>query len=166
MGALPLAFLAVWVVLGLILVVIAMYGSAGRARERTLQSQSRRGRRVTALVIATVFVVMGVAVPALVVASNEDDNRAGAARVELTPAQQRGRELFGQSCNQCHTLAAANTVGKTGPDLDRLKPNKAVVLAAIQQGRARGMGTMPADIVQGQEADDVASFVAAVAGKQ
>lgn len=166
MGALPLAFLAAWVVLGLILVVIAMYGSAGRARERTLQSQSRRGRRVTALVIATVFVVMGVAVPALVVASNEDDNRAGAARVELTPAQQRGRELFGQSCNQCHTLAAANTVGKTGPDLDRLKPNKAVVLAAIEQGRARGMGTMPADIVQGQEADDVASFVAAVAGKQ
>lgn len=166
MGALPLTFLAAWIVLGLILVVIAMYGSAGRARERTLQSQSRRGRRVTALVIATVFVVMGVAVPALVVASNEDDNRAGAARVELTPAQQRGRELFGQSCNQCHTLAAANTVGKTGPDLDRLKPNKAVVLAAIEQGRARGMGTMPADIVQGQEADDVASFVAAVAGKQ
>jgi len=166
MGALPLAFLAVWVVSGLVLVVVAIYGGAERARERTLQSQSKRGRRVVALVIVAVFVVMGVAVPALVVASNEGDNRAGAARVQLTPAQERGRELFGQSCNQCHALGAANTVGKVGPDLDRLKPNKAILLDAIDKGRARGAGTMPAAIVQGQDADDVAAFVAAVAGKQ
>jgi mono/diheme cytochrome c family protein len=166
MGALPLAFLAVWVVLALVLVVVAIYGSPTQARERMLHAQSRRGRRVTALVVVAVFVVMGVAVPALVVASNESDNRAGAARVQLTPAQERGRELFGQSCNQCHVLAAANTVGKVGPDLDRLKPNKAIVLDAIDKGRARGAGTMPAAIVQGQEAEDVADFVAAVAGKQ
>lgn len=166
MGALPLAFLSVWIILALVLVVLAMYGSAAQARERMLHAQSRRGRRATALVIVAVFVVMGVAVPTLVVASNEDDNRAGAARVQLSPAQERGRELFGQSCNQCHVLGAANTVGKVGPDLDRLKPNKAIVLDAIEKGRARGAGTMPAAIVQGQDAEDVADFVAAVAGKQ
>jgi mono/diheme cytochrome c family protein len=166
MGALPLAFLAVWVVLALVLVVLAMYGSARQARERMLHAQSRRGRHVTALVIVGVIVVMGIAVPALVVASNESDNRAGAARTQLTPAQERGRELFGQSCNQCHVLAAANTVGKVGPDLDRLKPNKATTLDAIDKGRVRGAGTMPADILQGQDAEDVAEFVAAVAGKQ
>jgi mono/diheme cytochrome c family protein len=90
----------------------------------------------------------------------------GPARVKLTLAQERGRELFGRSCQQCHTLAAANAVGQVGPNLDRLKPTEDVVLDAIEQGRARGEGRMPADLVQGQDARDVASFVAAVAGKQ
>ena len=38
------------------------------------------------------------------------------------------------------------------------------MLNAIQQGRAQGRGQMPADLVDGQDAQDVADFVAAVAG--
>jgi hypothetical protein len=38
------------------------------------------------------------------------------------------------------------------------------VLGAITEGRARGLGQMPALLYQGKEAEDVASFVAAVAG--
>ena len=35
---------------------------------------------------------------------------------------------------------------------------------AIEEGRARGLGQMPALLYQGKEAEDVAEFVAAVAG--
>ena len=166
MGALPLAFLGVWVLVGLVLFLVALFGGPSRARERLLQSQTRRGRHVTGAVIAAVLVGMGIVVPALVIANSGHKDQAGAARVHLTPAQERGRELFGRTCNQCHTLAAANTVGKVGPDLDQIKPNQALVLDAIAHGRDRGKGRMPAQLLQGRDAQDVASFVAAVAGKQ
>ncbi len=166
MGALPLVFIAIWVVAALALVSVAMFGGVSQARERILHSQSRRGRRVTGLLVAAVFIGMGIAVPALVVAGNEDANTAGAARVKLNAAQRHGRELFGRTCNQCHTLAAANTVGKVGPNLDMLKPKAPLILDAIKNGRARGIGRMPAQLLQGQDARDVASFVAAVAGRQ
>jgi hypothetical protein len=39
------------------------------------------------------------------------------------------------------------------------------VLNAIELGRARGNGDMPAGIYTGQQAHDVAEFVAAVAGR-
>ena len=38
------------------------------------------------------------------------------------------------------------------------------MLNAILEGRARGIGQMPALLYQGKEAQDVAAFVAAVAG--
>jgi mono/diheme cytochrome c family protein len=166
MSALPLAFIGTWILLGVLLFLAAMYGGPGGARERLLHSQSRRGRRVTMGVILAVWIVMGVVTPALVVAENRRDEQVGAARVKLTPSQERGRELFGQHCQQCHTLRAAGAIGQVGPDLDRLRPSEDVVLDAIENGRARGQGRMPADLVQGQDARDVASFVAAVAGKQ
>ena len=53
------------------------------------------------------------------------------------------RELFGRTCNQCHTLAASKTVGRVGPNLDDLRPPKSLVLNAIEQGPARGVGRMP-----------------------
>jgi mono/diheme cytochrome c family protein len=40
------------------------------------------------------------------------------------------------------------------------------VLNAILEGRARGNGDMPAEIYSGQQAQDVAKFVVAVAGRQ
>ncbi|MFL5820978.1 MAG: c-type cytochrome [Solirubrobacteraceae bacterium] len=166
MGALPLAFLGAWILIALGLFLVALLGGPSRARERLLHSQTRRGRRVVGALIAAVFLAMGVAVPALVVARSGHKDRAGAARVRLTAAQERGRQLFGHTCNQCHTLAAANTVGEVGPNLDKLKPPRALVLDAIRNGRARGKGRMPAALLQGRDAADVASFVAAVAGKQ
>ena len=41
---------------------------------------------------------------------------------------------------------------------------KALVLNAVAEGRARGLGQMPALLYQGREAEEVADFVAAVAG--
>lgn len=159
-------FIGFWVVVGLALVLIAISGGPRGARERVFQSQSRRGRRTTAVVIVIVCLAFGVALPALVIANDEHGDKAGRADIKLTAAEKRGRELFGHSCNQCHALAASKTVGRVGPSLDDLRPPQALVLNAIEQGRARGVGRMPAALLQGQDAQDVAAYVAKVAGRQ
>ena len=75
-----------------------------------------------------------------------------------------GAALFTQDCASCHTLSAAGAKGTVGPNLDQLKPSAKVVLAALHNGGA-GSGTMPKDIVQGKDAQDVANYVAKVAGQ-
>jgi cytochrome c oxidase subunit 1 len=82
---------------------------------------------------------------------------AGASGAELAAKQ------FTSSCGSCHTLAAAGTTGTVGPDLDQTKPSKAQVLAAIEKG-GLGTGTMPAGLLQGAEAEQVADYVAKSAG--
>jgi len=159
-------FLGFWIVVGLTLFLIAITGGPRGARERVFQSQSRRGRRTTAVAIVIVCLAFGVALPALVIANDQHQTKAGRADVKLTAAEKRGRELFGRTCNQCHTLAASKTVGRVGPNLDDLRPPKALILNAIEQGRARGIGRMPAALLQGQDAQDVAAYVSKVAGRQ
>jgi mono/diheme cytochrome c family protein len=91
----------------------------------------------------------------------------------------RGRQLFTANCGTCHALAQAGTSAQVGPNLD----------AAFSQARADGMDNdtiegvvqmqisnprpaepdqadvyMPADLVEGQDAEDVATYVASVAG--
>jgi mono/diheme cytochrome c family protein len=70
-----------------------------------------------------------------------------------------GQTLFSSNCGTCHTLAAAGTAGAAGPNLDDLKPDAAMVAAAIQNGGA-GSGAMPADLLSGTQAEQVAAFVA------
>ena len=76
----------------------------------------------------------------------------------------QGKQLFEQNCGTCHTLADAGTAGKVGPNLDQVKPNKALVVSAIEKG-GLGSGTMPANIVTGKDAEAVATYVSTVAGK-
>jgi mono/diheme cytochrome c family protein len=83
-----------------------------------------------------------------------------------------GKELFSAKCGSCHTLAHAGTSGTTGPNLDD----------AFRQDRADGVkstsiqglvdywiqfpnsqGVMPARLVTGQDAQDVAAYVGLVA---
>jgi mono/diheme cytochrome c family protein len=83
-----------------------------------------------------------------------------------------GKELFVQNCASCHTLADAGTMANVGPNLDTAlgwscKQGFAedtlysVVLGQIDLAAP----PMPADIVTGQDAVDVAAYVASVAGK-
>jgi mono/diheme cytochrome c family protein len=160
-----LAFELFWVVLGLGVFFIAVSGGPRGLRAR-LQSQSRRGRRAAGLVLAPIFMVFGIAVPAVVLLTDRNDkDKNGPAGLELTSAQANGRDLFAQKCATCHTLTAARAVGKVGPNLDALRPPKALVLDAIAKGRAQGNGSMPSLLVDGKDARDVADFVAAVAGR-
>jgi mono/diheme cytochrome c family protein len=89
-----------------------------------------------------------------------------------------GKQLFVDGCGQCHVLEDAGTPGVIGPNLDD----------AFRQARVDGLGEntitsvvrtqiaypveepttgtpgMPADIYTGDDAEDVAAYVASVAG--
>jgi mono/diheme cytochrome c family protein len=94
---------------------------------------------------------------------------SGGTDQPLSAAQVHGRQLFVSNCGSCHTLDAAGTVGTVGPNLDDIAVNEADVLKAIRRGggpharaQERGpSGTMPANLVTGKDAQDVAAFVAA-----
>jgi mono/diheme cytochrome c family protein len=46
-----------------------------------------------------------------------------------------GQAIFlSAGCGSCHTLAAANTSGQVGPDLDQLKPSEAAVVSQVTNG--------------------------------
>jgi mono/diheme cytochrome c family protein len=162
---LTLLFVLVWVVLGVGLVLIALSGGPGGAAQR-MMSTGRGARRAAALLFVVAFVALGAGVPAAVIAANSNDNNIPEANVsDLTASEQHGRELFGLRCANCHTLKAANAVAEIGPNLDQLRPNKALVLDALANGRARGNGQMAKDLYTGQDAQDVASFVAKAVGQ-
>ena len=109
--------------------------------------------------------VLGFGVPAAVIAVSKDsDSIPNAGLKNLTAGEKHGAELFGQRCALCHTLAAAHAVAQVGPNLDQLAPSKNLVKQTIANGRSDGNGQMPANIYTGQDADDVASFVARAVG--
>ncbi len=164
-------FVLFWVIVGLAVFILAIRGGPRGARN-ALHTESTVSRRLVVLGVVALF-VFGLLVPAFVIADNKR-HKASVAHggVILTAQEQKGRELFARSCAVCHTLAATKSVGRIGPNLDvRVGEDistpagrKALVLSAITEGRARGLGQMPALLYQGKEAEQVAEFVAAVAG--
>jgi mono/diheme cytochrome c family protein len=90
-----------------------------------------------------------------------------------------GKELFVQgpgggqpSCGGCHTLADAATVSQVGPSLDdafrRMREEdfeESTIFAVTLEQIDLAVPPMPADIVTGQDAVDVAAYVARTAGK-
>jgi Cytochrome c len=90
----------------------------------------------------------------------------------------KGKELFvaraegKQSCGDCHTLADAGTAGTVGPNLDqafgyscRQGFAEDTVYSVVRDQIDLAQGMMPADLFTGQDAVDVAAYVASVAGK-
>ena len=75
-----------------------------------------------------------------------------------------GASLFTQNCSSCHTLAAAHAKGTVGPNLDQLKPSKALVVRQVTNGG----GGMPAfgGRLSAKQIDAVATYVASSAGKK
>jgi mono/diheme cytochrome c family protein len=84
----------------------------------------------------------------------------------------RGAELFSTHCAGCHTLEAAGAQGTgnrglrtQGPNLDQRTESFDDALFAIRNGGFSG-AIMPQNIVVGEEAEQVARFVAKYAGSQ
>jgi plastocyanin len=89
-----------------------------------------------------------------------------------------GKQLFVKKCGSCHVLNRAGTKGTTGPNLDEAFQRaekdgfgesaiRGVVKKQIEypnRDKAAG-GIMPAKLVDGQDADNVASYVASVVAK-
>jgi mono/diheme cytochrome c family protein len=159
-----LIFVLVWVLLGLGLLFIALSGGPGGAAGR-LMSTSRVGRRVAIVLFVISAVLLGAVVPAAVVSAIANKDDIPKANVSnLTESEKHGRELFGLRCANCHTLEAANAIAQVGPNLDQIRPPKALVLDAIENGRARGSGQMAGGLYTGEDAEDVANFVAKAVG--
>ncbi len=85
-----------------------------------------------------------------------------------------GKVLFQKSCGSCHTLNHANTTGTTGPNLDdafrqdRVDGMKSTSIQGLVDYWIRypnSQGVMPASLLKGQDAQDVAAYVAAVASR-
>src|SRR4051812_7491116 len=97
-----LLFLLVFVLIGLGVFFVAMSGGPSGAGAR-IHSQSRAGRRVALLGFLLALVLLGFAVPVAVIALNKNHDSIPQVDVsDLTPAQQRGQELFGDRCAACH----------------------------------------------------------------
>jgi mono/diheme cytochrome c family protein len=170
-------FIAFWVVLAFGVFFIAARGGLGGARQ-TLHSQSYGGRRAIAVSLVFIYVAFGVAIPLLFLAGNGAHASGQIGGIKLTAGEKQGRDLFGEKCAVCHTLAAANAIGKVGPNLDVLKPPASLVYNTINNGclpnpppsqsqqACLGQGVMPSGIIAGRQAQEVANFVGKVAGKE
>ena len=160
-----LIFVVIWSLVAIGLVFIGLSGGPRGARER-LHSQSRPARKVSFIGFGLAVLLLGVGVPAAVIAAVENRDSVPESNIKsLTAQEELGRELFVERCRMCHTLQAAAAVADVGPNLDTLRPTKALVLNAIEQGRARGNGAMAADLVVGEDAEAVAAFVAKAVGQ-
>jgi mono/diheme cytochrome c family protein len=159
------AFALGFILIGLTVVFFA-FGGGVRGARSNLHRQGRAGRRTALVVTGAVIVLFGIAIPTVVIAANNHhQSKQAKGGLALNAAEQHGRQIFARNCATCHTLDAASAVGKVGPNLDDLRPPAGLVLNAIKLGRARGQGQMPAELVDGKDAKDVAKFVAATAGR-
>ena len=162
---LTLIFVLVWVGLALGLLFVAFSGGTKGAAAQ-LMSTSRGARRAATVLFFIAVLVLGAGVPAAVIAAVSNNDSIPEANVtDLTASEQHGRDLFGQRCANCHTLKASNAIAEIGPDLDEIRPNKALVLDALQKGRADGDGQMAANLYTGEDAEDVANYVAKAVGQ-
>jgi len=95
-----------------------------------------------------------------------------------TADEARGRVLFVQKCGVCHSMAQAGTTAQIGPDLDDAfaaarsvgeggETVEGIVEAQVEFPRPstdNPAASMPADIVTGQDLEDVAAYVGMYAG--
>ena len=96
---------------------------------------------------------------------------SGCSGDDKDPDLVAGKQLFVKNCGSCHVLARAGTKGTTGPNLDE------AFRQPLQEGFGRdavrgvvagqilypSKGAMPAEIVKGNDAEDVAAYVAQTA---
>jgi mono/diheme cytochrome c family protein len=126
----------------------------------------------TPFVIFGIFAAICVLVIPFIALGKEGSESA--ATVDVASKDRDAKDLFASKCGQCHTLAAAGTDGIVGPSLDDILVTSGAnnadayggiytrVLTAVSCGIG---GRMPAGIVVGEEAKNVARFVAAYAGQ-
>jgi mono/diheme cytochrome c family protein len=171
------AFILAFLGVGAAVAFVAFSGGPSQAREAYLT----RGRRGFRIAIPIVYIALGIAVPALVLANKPaaKGEQGPLASADGSKDFDAGKKLFRENCWSCHTLKAAGARGVTGPDLDQLGGvDVQRVVGAIQIG-GNGDGRMPANLVSGAcpkapchapgkkltDAEKVALYVSQVAGK-
>jgi cbb3-type cytochrome c oxidase subunit III len=134
---------------------------------RAPSTPARRRRRAIAVVLGGLVAALGSPPAATLSATRQP-----------TGDKIQGKKLFVASCGSCHTLRDAGTTGTIGPDLDyafvqsRIDGLGEDTILQVVRGQiaypvttpSTGAPGMPANIYEGQDAEDVASYVASVAG--
>jgi mono/diheme cytochrome c family protein len=136
--------------------------------------------RKTFVVFGLVVVVLAVVIPWLAFRSNGD---ASTGAQDVPSDLKAGQSLFQTNCGTCHTLYAAGTDGNYAPNLDVLlapsgapegsgaesaiKGAETRVLNAVENGvdSSTTPGRMPAGILNKEQSEEVAEFVARTAGE-
>jgi len=131
----------------------------------------------TFVIFGLLVVFLAVLIPWLAFRSDGD---AGAGAQQVPAELESGQSLFQTNCGNCHTLYAAGTDGNFAPNLDVLlapagppsgsaaeQTTEGRVLNAIEEGvdGATTSGRMPPGILDGEQAEEVAEFVARTAGE-
>ena len=88
------------------------------------------------------------------------------------PDLSNGKALFTERCGSCHILGRAGTQGRTGPDLDAAfrtaladGMNRETVEGIVNRQILHPNSKMPAEIVTGDDARDVAAYVGFAAAR-
>ncbi|HMI80806.1 MAG TPA: cytochrome c [Solirubrobacterales bacterium] len=126
------------------------------------------------------ILVLAVAIPFAAFRAKGDGE---SGETEVPANLKDGQSLFVVNCGTCHTLYSAGTDGNYGPDLDELlapsgppegesaestiKATKERVLNAIEKGvdSSTTPGRMPGGILNQEQSEEVAEFVAHTAGE-
>jgi mono/diheme cytochrome c family protein len=161
-----------FVLVGGAVAFIAFSGGPGAAREAYLT----RGGTFFRIAVPVIYIGLGVAVPAVVIAGHQSkEGNEGALANTVPKGELRdGKRLFQSTCTSCHSLRAVNAQGVTGPNLDAIGLDTSTPQARAQsEKRVRdairiggtGERRMPANLLQGEEAAAVAAFLTDVAGR-
>ena len=130
----------------------------------------------TFILFGLLIIVLAALIPWLVFRADGD---AASGREKVASNLEQGQSLFETNCGTCHTLYAAGTAGNFGPNLDELlaasgpvaekevEQLEGRVLNAIDEGvdSSSTPGRMPPGILSGEQAEEVAAFVAITAGR-
>ncbi|HVW90476.1 MAG TPA: c-type cytochrome [Gaiellaceae bacterium] len=125
---------------------------------------SSRKLRLFALMALAALVALAIVAFASARSGSAQSSTASSAAVpKFTKAQiAAGKKVFlTAGCKGCHTLKAAKSHGTVGPNLDKLKPGYATIMATVTNG-FNGPGTaMPAfgGYLSKAKIKDVAAFV-------
>jgi cytochrome c550 len=119
---------------------------------------SRRALRLV-VVPAVLFVLVSAATFTLAQlhpAKAEEEAGAEGEVVVIVGDADRGSTLFADNCARCHGEGGAG--GGIGPALAGNDVSLAEARAAIENGR----GVMPADLVEGEELEDVLAYLSTI----
>ena len=158
-----LGIILMFLIVGGAVAFVAFSGGPGAAREAYLT----RGSTFFKVAVPLLYVGLGVAIPAVVIAGMDAKKGNTGALANTVPSKklQEGKNLFQATCATCHSLSAVNARGVSGPDLDNIgQVTEKRILQAIENG-GTGQRRMPANLLQGENAEAVAAYVAEVAGR-
>jgi mono/diheme cytochrome c family protein len=130
-------------------------------------------RRMTTRKIASLALAGAVAVGATACGSRNIELDKGDSQNQQVS---NGAQLFQEHCSGCHTINSAGAQGSkptndngggertNGPNFNVRKENKDDILFAIRNGGFSG-AIMPANIVLGSDAEDIAAYLSKYAGR-